>query len=76
MMLPGMYLPLDYWTGVVRSPASLGPKGGVRVTHGSAQRHLNNNLSVTPNTISCPSASLAMQKSIQSEAMPMRSSYG
>jgi hypothetical protein len=45
-MVPGMYLPLDYWRRVVGSPNSRGPRGGVRISRDTAQRYVTNSLFV------------------------------
>jgi hypothetical protein len=41
-LVPGMYLPLDYWKLLVQSPGIQGPRGGLRVTFENAGRHLDN----------------------------------
>jgi hypothetical protein len=41
-LVPGMYLPLDYWKLLTQSPGILGPRGGLRVTFENAGRHLDN----------------------------------
>lgn len=41
-LVPGMYLPLDYWKLLETSPGIKGPKGGLRITYENAQRHLDN----------------------------------
>jgi hypothetical protein len=41
-LVPGMYLPLDYWKLLVQSPSIKGPRGGLRVTFENAGRHLDN----------------------------------
>lgn len=41
-LVPGMYLPLDYWRLLVVHPNITGPKGGLRVTYDNARRYLNN----------------------------------
>lgn len=45
-LVSGMYFPLDYWDLLVGSPMTLGPQGGVSVTHQNAQRWVNNSLFV------------------------------
>ncbi len=45
-LLPGMYIPLDYWQVLVKSPAAKGPQGGIRITHDAAGRWLDNTLFV------------------------------
>ena len=41
-LVPGMYLPLDYWKLLVQSPCIPGPRGGLRVTFENAGRHFDN----------------------------------
>lgn len=41
-LVPGMYLPLDYWKLLEKDPGIQGPKGGLRITYHNAQRHLDN----------------------------------
>lgn len=41
-LVPGMYLPLDYWKVLVMHPDLMGPKGGLRVTYENAGRHFDN----------------------------------
>lgn len=41
-LVPGMYLPLDYWKLLVQNPGIQGPRGGLRVTFENAGRHLDN----------------------------------
>lgn len=41
-LVPGMYLPLDYWKLLERDPGIQGPKGGLRITYDNAQRHFDN----------------------------------
>lgn len=41
-LMPGMYLPLDYWKLLVQSPGIKGPRGGLRVTFENAGRHFDN----------------------------------
>ena len=41
-LVPGMYLPLDYWKLLVQSPGIAGPRGGLRVTFENAGRHFDN----------------------------------
>ena len=41
-LVPGMYLPLDYWKLLVQSPGLPGPRGGLRVTFENAGRHFDN----------------------------------
>ncbi|EPB8060373.1 TPA: hypothetical protein ACTL7P_002283 [Pseudomonas aeruginosa] len=41
-LVPGMYLPLDYWKLLESDPGIQGPKGGLRITYDNAQRHFDN----------------------------------
>ena len=41
-LVPGMYLPLDYWKLLENDPGIKGPKGGLRITYNNAKRHLDN----------------------------------
>ena len=41
-LVPGMYLPLDYWKRLAQSPGIQGPRGGLRVTFENAGRHFDN----------------------------------
>lgn len=41
-LVPGMYLPLDYWKLLVQNPGIQGPRGGLRVTFENTGRHLDN----------------------------------
>lgn len=41
-LVPGMYLPLDYWKLLENDPGIKGPKGGRRITYKNAKRHFNN----------------------------------
>jgi hypothetical protein len=41
-LVPGMYLPLDYWKLLTQSPGIQGPRGGLRVTFENAGRHFDN----------------------------------
>ena len=41
-LVPGMYLPLDYWKLLENDPGIQGPKGGLRITYDNAQRHFDN----------------------------------
>jgi hypothetical protein len=45
-MMKGMYLPLDYWEMLIRSPEILGPQGGERITYDNVDRYFNNTLFV------------------------------
>ena len=41
-LVPGMYLPLDYWKLLENDPGIKGPKGGMRITYDNAKRHFDN----------------------------------
>lgn len=41
-LVPGMYLPLDYWKLLENAPGIKGPKGGLRITYENAKRHFDN----------------------------------
>lgn len=41
-LVPGMYLPLDYWKLLESDPGIKGPKGGLRITYDNAKRHFDN----------------------------------
>jgi len=41
-LVPGMYLPLDYWKLLENNPGIKGPKGGLRITYENAKRHFDN----------------------------------
>lgn len=41
-LVPGMYLPLDYWKLLENDPGIKGPKGGLRITYENAKRYLDN----------------------------------
>jgi hypothetical protein len=41
-MIKGMYLPLDYWELLLKSPDIIGAQGGIRITYDNAGRYLNN----------------------------------
>lgn len=41
-LVPGMYLPLDYWKLLENDPGIKGPKGGLRITYDNAKRHFDN----------------------------------
>jgi hypothetical protein len=41
-LVPGMYLPLEYWKLLIQSPSIQGPRGGLRVTFENAGRHFDN----------------------------------
>ena len=41
-LVPGMYLPLDYWKLLENDPGIKGPKGGLRITYENVKRHFDN----------------------------------
>lgn len=41
-LVPGMYLPLDYWKRLEKDPGIKGPRGGLRITYANAQRYFDN----------------------------------
>jgi hypothetical protein len=41
-LVPGMYLPLDYWKLLENDSGIKGPKGGLRITYENAKRHFDN----------------------------------
>lgn len=41
-LVPGMYLPLDYWKLLENDPGIMGPRGGLRITYENAKRHFDN----------------------------------
>lgn len=41
-LVPGMYLPLDYWKLLENDPGIKGPRGGLRITYENAKRHFDN----------------------------------
>jgi hypothetical protein len=41
-LVPGMYLPLDYWKVLAIHPSLKGPRGGLRVTYKNVGRHFEN----------------------------------
>jgi hypothetical protein len=43
-LVPGMYLPLDYWKILESDPATVGPRGGRLVTFKNVGRHLDNTM--------------------------------
>jgi hypothetical protein len=43
-LIPGMYLPLDFWELLIRSDSLKGPQGGVGATRYNVNRHINNTL--------------------------------
>lgn len=46
-LVPGMYLPLDYWKLLENDPGIKGPKGGSRITYENAKRYFDNTSFVT-----------------------------
>jgi hypothetical protein len=45
-MIKGMYIPLDYWELLLKSPKTVGPKGGKQLTFDNVERYFNNTLFV------------------------------
>jgi hypothetical protein len=43
-MIKGMYIPLDYWELLIKSPKTVGPKGGKLLTFDNVERYFNNTL--------------------------------
>lgn len=41
-LVPGMYLPLDYWKLLEHHPGIKGPRGGLRITYDNVGRHFDN----------------------------------
>jgi hypothetical protein len=41
-LVPGMYLPLDYWKLLEQSPSIIGKRGGLAVTYNNVGRHFDN----------------------------------
>ncbi|HEY4291844.1 hypothetical protein [Luteibacter sp.] len=41
-LVPGMYLPLDYWKLLENDAGIKGPKGGLRITYENVQRYFDN----------------------------------
>jgi 3-methyladenine DNA glycosylase AlkC len=41
-LVPGMYLPLDYWKLLEKDPGIIGPRGGLRITYENTGRHFDN----------------------------------
>ena len=41
-LIEGMYIPLDYWELLLKSPNIIGPKKGLRIAYDNVERHLNN----------------------------------
>lgn len=46
-LVPGMYLPLDYWKLLENDPGIKGPRGGLRITYENAKRHFDNTAFIT-----------------------------
>lgn len=46
-LVPGMYLPLDYWKLLEQHPGIKGPRGGRRVTYQNVGRHFDNSAFTT-----------------------------
>lgn len=46
-LVPGMYLPLDYWKLVENHPGIQGPRGGLRVTYENVGRYFDNSAFTT-----------------------------
>lgn len=46
-LVPGMYLPLDYWKLLEQHPGIKGPRGGLRVTYDNVGRHFDNSAFTT-----------------------------
>lgn len=46
-LVPGMYIPLDYWEILLESDGITGPRGGKAVSYENVGRHLNNTEFVT-----------------------------
>lgn len=46
-LVPGMYLPLDYWKILEQHPGIKGPRGGRRVTYENVGRHFDNSAFTT-----------------------------
>lgn len=46
-LVPGMYLPLDYWKLLEKHPGIKGPHGGLHVTYENVGRHLDNSAFAT-----------------------------
>jgi len=46
-LVPGMYLPLDYWKMLEQHPGIKGPRGGRRVTYENVGRHFDNSAFTT-----------------------------
>jgi hypothetical protein len=41
-LVPGMYLPLDYWKLIENHPSITGPRGGRKITYGNVGRYFDN----------------------------------
>lgn len=41
-LMPGMYLPLNYWKLLEQHPGIKGPRGGLRITYENVGRHFDN----------------------------------
>jgi len=46
-LVPGMYLPLDYWKLLTQSPGIQGPRDGLRITYENVGRHFDNSAFTT-----------------------------
>lgn len=46
-LVPGMYLPLDYWKLLANDPGIKGPKGGLRITYDNVKRYFDNTSFIT-----------------------------
>ncbi|MDO4795859.1 MAG: hypothetical protein Q4A28_07985 [Brachymonas sp.] len=46
-LVPGMYLPLDYWKLLENDPGIKGPKNGLRITYKNAKRYFDNTSFIT-----------------------------
>jgi len=46
-LVPGMYLPLDYWKLLENDPGIKGPKGGLQITYDNAKRYFDNTSFIT-----------------------------
>jgi hypothetical protein len=43
-MIKGMYVPLEYWDALLKSPNIVGENGGRRITFDNVERYFNNTL--------------------------------
>lgn len=43
-MIPGMYIPFDYWEELLKSSSVQGPRGGLQITYKNVERHISNSL--------------------------------